>query len=130
MITIYDTRNNDEVFSIEEACELIDNDNPYLLTGVGSTWNCQGDIYIAGETLEEAVSQLIENCTDIKIETNNEGTEHVFTAYHHDGQYYVKAIKLPSIAFDEYQLWLNGYPSIFARLETEKEFWQEILKLI
>lgn len=130
MITIYDTINNDEVFCIKEACNLIDNDNAYLLVGTGNTWNKQGNIYIAGETLEEAVSQLMENCIDIQIETNNDETEYRITAYHHDGQYLVKAIKLPSIVFDEYNSWLNGYPSIFARLETEEEFWQEILKLI
>lgn len=130
MITIYDTINNDEVFDIEEACNLIDNENAYLLVGMGSTWNRQGNIYIAGETLEDAVSQLMKNCIDIKIETNNEETEYIITAYHHDGQYQVKAIKLPSVVYDEYQSWLNGYPSIFARLETEEEFWKEILKLI
>lgn len=130
MITIYDTLNNDEIFTIEEICNQIDNDNAYLLVGTGNTWNHQGNIYIAGETLEEAVSQLIENCTDIKIETNDNKTEYEITAYHHDGQYHVKAIKLPSMIFDEYESWRDGYPSIYDRFETEAEFWQEILKLI
>lgn len=130
MITIYDTMNNDEVFNIEEACNLIDSENAYLLVGVGSTWNRQGNIYIAGETLEDAVSQLIENCTDIQIKTNDDESEYRITAYHHDGQYQVKAVKLPSIIFNKYNSWLNGYPSVFARLETEEEFWKEILKLI
>lgn len=78
-------------------------------------------------TLEEAFSQLMKNCIDIQIETNDDETEYIITAYHHDGQYQVKTIKLPSIVYDEYKSWLNGYPSIFARLETEEEFWKNIL---
>lgn len=131
MTTVYDTIMRDDnanIFSIEEACNLIDSENCYLLAGVGSTWSGKGSIYIAGESLEEAVNQLIEGCTDIKIEADDDN--YFITAYHHDGQYHVQAIRIPSIAYDEYQSWLEGYPSIFARLETEKEFWEEILKLI
>lgn len=133
MTTIYDTKNkkndNADIFSIEEACNLIDSESYYLLAGVGSTWSGKGSIYIAGVSLEEAVSQLMEGCTDIKIEADDDN-KYFITAYHHDGQYHVQAIRIPSIAYDEYQSWLEGYPSIFARLETEKDFWEAILKLI
>lgn len=131
MITIYDTINKvNTQFSVAEACQLIDGENPYLLVGICTSPQGIGSIYVADELLQDAVQLLTDDCNDLVIKTNDDETYYTLDAYRGNSAYHVQMIKLDDLIFEEYGCWQNNEPTIFARLKTEKEFWHEILKLM